>query len=155
VHKLVFLDRSLINNVQQALFDLGRLDSRPSRVLDGETQQAIEEAEFEFDLDPKDGLPDGDLLRVLRAKTSNGGEAKQMDAAATPPDEAADDPGLRMRIEELLVQLDYFAGPPTGIATIDSDQAIWEAERDFGLEADGVPDKELLRFLSSKARGNG
>ena len=152
--KLTALDRSLIGDVQQALYQLGRLDSRPSRVLDSNTERAIETAEFDFGLQPADGLPDHDLLRVLRSKLPETDKAAgQDDAALSTPSNTDEDPGLRLRIEELLFELGYFDGPATGIATIDSEQAIWRAERDFGLEADGLPDKELWRLLDEKANG--
>ncbi len=154
LQRLSSLDRAMIGEVQQALFDLGRLDSRPSRVLDSNTRRAIEEAEFDFGLSPADGLPDADLLRVLHANLPEGeGTATDVDAAAPAPANLMDDSGLRMRIEELLVQLNYFAGPATGIPNIDSEQAIWKAERDFGLEADGKPDKQLWRLLDAKVNG--
>lgn len=154
LHKLTGLDRSLIGEVQQALYELGRLDSRPSRVLDNNTERAIESAEFDFGLQPADGLPDHDLLRVLRSKLPEKDQAAgQNDAALSTPSNTDENPGLRLRIEELLFELGYFDGPATGIATIDSEQAIWRAERDFGLEADGLPDKELWRLLDEKASG--
>ncbi len=147
LHQLGALDRALIGDVQQALYDLGRLDSRPTRVLDRITEGAIETAEYDFGLEPADGLPDQDLLRVLRAQ-----KPAQVDAALTTHFDS-DETALRKRVEDLLVQLGYFDGPATGVYTMDSEHAIWRAERDFGLEADGRPDRELWRLLQAKVDG--
>ena len=154
LQKLASLDLLLINDVQKALHELGRLDGRPSGVLDGDTERAIKLAELDFRLSPPDGLPDQKLLQVLRSKLpEHAGALATADAAATPAADAADDPGLRKRIEELLVQLKYFDGPASGIKTMDSENAIWKAERDFGLKADGIPDKELWRRLDAIVDG--
>lgn len=154
LHKLPALDPSLIGKVQEALYELGRLEARPSRVLDGDTKDAIEAAEFDFDLTPADGLPDRDLLRVLRSKLPMDSDIEaKVDAGELGQVGNEGNAGLRKRIEELLVQLDYFDGPASGIETIDSERAIWEAERDLGLDADGMPDKKLWRLLTTKAGG--
>lgn len=89
LQKLASLDLLLINDVQKMLHELGRLDGRPSGVLDGDTERAIKRAELDFRLSPPDGLPDQKLLQVLRSKLpEDAGETGVVDAAATPPADA-------------------------------------------------------------------
>lgn len=145
LRKLPVLDRKLIYELQKALHALGRIETQPSGVLESETQHALEHAELEFGLSP-DGVPDRDLLRLLRAQ-------RQDPSKAAPG--AKDEPAVwvQVRVQELLIRLGYFAGPATEVATGASSEAIRRAEAELTLPVDGVADEHLLRVLEAKLEG--
>jgi len=57
---------------------------------------------------------------------------------------------LRYRIEGLLADQGFFKGIPSGEETLDSREAIRQAEIELGLSVDGLPDRTLLRVLRSR-----
>lgn len=145
LRKLPVLDRKLIYELQKALQALGRIETQPSGVLESETQHAMEDAELEFGLAP-DGIPDSDLLRLLRAQRRD---------PSKPASGAKDEPAawVQFRVQELLIGLGYFAGPATEVATGASSEAIRRAEAELTLPVDGLADEYLLRVLEAKLEG--
>ena len=139
--------KQVVTETQSLLKALGRVKGEPSGVLTGETTQAIETVELEYNL-PFDGKPDTDVLSVLRAEL-RGGDAQTSSTASN------DDPALRLRVEKLLFKLGFLNTPPSGQETFESREAIVRAETEFGLSnVDGQPDIELYRVLDAAARGS-
>ncbi len=147
--KLEGHSRQMVVETQRLLKSLDRIKSAPSGVINDETTQAIETVELEEGL-PFDGKPDADLIKVLKAALR--GSGGMVDDAG--PDESATDTTLRFRIERLLVDLGYMHTQPTGEDTLDSQEAIRRAEMEFGLPADGQPDRSLFRKLEGAKRGS-
>ena len=145
LHELPALGRTLIYELQKTLLVLGRIDTQPSGVLESDTRHALEDAELQFGL-PPDGVPDRDLLRLLRA---------QQQDRPTASSGAEDEPAVwvQLRVQELLIRLGYFTGPATEVATGASSEAIRRAEADLTLPVDGVADEHLLRVLEAKLEG--
>ena len=139
--------KQVVTETQSLLKALGRVKGEPSGVLTGETVQAIETVELEYNL-PFDGKPDTDVLSILRAEL-RGGDAQ---SSSTSSD---NDPALRLRVEKLLFKLGFLETPPSGQETFESREAIVRAETEFGLsKVDGQPDIELYRVLDAAARGS-
>jgi len=139
--------KQVVTETQSLLKALGRVKGEPSGVLTGETTQAIETVELEYNL-PFDGKPDTDVLSVLRAEL-RGGDAQTSSTSSN------DDPALRLRVEKLLFKLGFLNTPPSGQETFESREAIVRAETEFGLSnVDGQPDIELYRVLDAAARGS-
>lgn len=145
LHELPALGRTLIYELQKAPLALGRIETQPSGVLESDTQHALEDAELAFGL-PPDGVPDRDLLRLLRAQQKD---------RPTASSGAEDEPAVwvQVRVQEMLIRLGYFAGPATEVATGASSEAIRRAEADLTLPVDGLADEHLLRVLEAKLEG--
>ncbi len=142
---LVKLNKRLVTDTQVLLKSLGRIKGEPSGILNRETKMAIKAFEREQGL-YSDGKPDGDLVTILEAEVS--GEIALSSA------ESELDPRLRFRIEELLVDLGYLNGVPSGEDSFDLTEAIRQAELKHGLPVDGVPDLSLYRKLQSIRHGS-
>ena len=148
LRKLEDQSRQMVTKTQHLLKELELIKSEPSGVLTTETSQAIERIELKHGL-PPDGRPDADLISVLHAER-NGGGTDDRSSPTTP-----NDPGLRLRIERLLVRLGYLETPPSSEETFEGREAIRRAETELGLNVvDGMPDIELYRVLEAKARGS-
>lgn len=93
--------------------------------------------------------PPGDS-NDIRKTSHPGSTVPKVETPTANSDEAA----LRFRIEGLLVELGYLNGVPSGEATLDSREAIRQAEIELGLSVDGKPDLALMRVLQSRKDGS-
>jgi len=115
-----------IGDIQMVLWSTGFLSVDPNGVLDGETRDAIRRAEYIVGMKPT-GDPTHDLFEKLEFLERN--------------------KDLIEKLQQIFLGRGEIQSEPTGFLDLETRKAIIEAEQEYGLRPDGIPDIRLWNKL--------